>query len=401
MVGMTRALICDPIDAGQGAGGPVRRYPRLHRLQLGLHRPFPARRADFLHPASRDRPLSSAMVARPRRRSSRPCWSRAAARPGLQRPPPSPPPAAIASRSTRRPRSGSAARALLAQPAPRRLEFGGIVTNLTREAELAGVAVIRRTRVDRALVERERPDVVIAATGATPRRPDLPGAETAHSRHRLAGAARGGQCRRFRAGGGLALRLDRHGRGGEAGAAPAAGCASPSTATCPASASRPMSATMGRRAPRSRRRGHPLCRSLRRRRPDRLYLAHVTGKEPIIVEGVDIAGDLARRMTPRGPGGGARRLRRRAPCHRRLPDPAHCRGGGAGQACAPAGRSDRPARPWASRRPGSAEDGDGDGQDPVHRTGVSVSPSRAWPSRALDHRLHAGQRARRSWPAGA
>ncbi|MFP3409271.1 oxidoreductase, partial [Pseudomonas sp. SIMBA_065] len=33
---------------------------------------------------------------------------------------------------------------------------------------LAGVEVVRNTRVDRALVERERPDLVIAATGATP-----------------------------------------------------------------------------------------------------------------------------------------------------------------------------------------------------------------------------------------
>jgi 2,4-dienoyl-CoA reductase-like NADH-dependent reductase (Old Yellow Enzyme family) len=70
--------------------------------------------------------------------------------------------------------------ALLAQLLPRRLEFGGIVTNLAREAELAGVTVIRNTRVDLALIERERPDAVVIATGATPRHPDLPGAETAH-----------------------------------------------------------------------------------------------------------------------------------------------------------------------------------------------------------------------------
>ncbi|MGE8316592.1 MAG: FAD-dependent oxidoreductase, partial [Pseudomonas putida] len=57
---------------------------------------------------------------------------------------------------------------LLAQLLPRRSEFGGANTNLQREMALAGVEVVRNTRVDRALVERERPDLVIAATGATP-----------------------------------------------------------------------------------------------------------------------------------------------------------------------------------------------------------------------------------------
>ncbi|MGY4816835.1 oxidoreductase [Pseudomonas chlororaphis subsp. piscium] len=57
---------------------------------------------------------------------------------------------------------------LLAQLLPRRSEFGGASTNLQREMQLAGVRVVRNTRVDRALVERERPDVVIIATGAEP-----------------------------------------------------------------------------------------------------------------------------------------------------------------------------------------------------------------------------------------
>lgn len=59
----------------------------------------------------------------------------------------------------------------LAQLLPRRAEFGGASTNLQREMQLAGVDVRRNTRVDRALVEQERPDVVIVATGATPYRP--------------------------------------------------------------------------------------------------------------------------------------------------------------------------------------------------------------------------------------
>ncbi|RJG13205.1 FAD-dependent oxidoreductase [Pseudomonas cavernicola] len=57
---------------------------------------------------------------------------------------------------------------LLAQLLPRRSEFGGASTNLQREMELAGVRVVRNTRVDRALVEREQPDLVIVATGAEP-----------------------------------------------------------------------------------------------------------------------------------------------------------------------------------------------------------------------------------------
>lgn len=57
---------------------------------------------------------------------------------------------------------------LLAQLLPRRSEFGGASTNLQREMQLAGVEVVRNTRVDRALVERERPDEVIVATGAEP-----------------------------------------------------------------------------------------------------------------------------------------------------------------------------------------------------------------------------------------
>ncbi|WP_219268402.1 FAD-dependent oxidoreductase [Pseudomonas sp. Xaverov 259] len=57
---------------------------------------------------------------------------------------------------------------LLAQLLPRRSEFGGASTNLQREMTLAGVRVMRNTRVDRALVVQEQPDHVIIATGAEP-----------------------------------------------------------------------------------------------------------------------------------------------------------------------------------------------------------------------------------------
>ncbi len=70
--------------------------------------------------------------------------------------------------------------ALLAQLLPDRSEFGGIVTNLNRELELAGVAVRRSTDVTRALIDEEGPDAVIVATGATPYRPAVEGAEAGH-----------------------------------------------------------------------------------------------------------------------------------------------------------------------------------------------------------------------------
>jgi NADPH-dependent 2,4-dienoyl-CoA reductase/sulfur reductase-like enzyme len=70
--------------------------------------------------------------------------------------------------------------ALLAQLLPGRAEFGGIITNLSREMDLAGVDVRRSTPVTRAFVEQERPDAVIIATGATARRPEFEGSDSAH-----------------------------------------------------------------------------------------------------------------------------------------------------------------------------------------------------------------------------
>jgi len=69
---------------------------------------------------------------------------------------------------------------LLAQQLPGRAEFGGIITNLTRELELAGVRVVTNTAVDRALIDKEAPQAVIVATGARPRHPYIEGADEAH-----------------------------------------------------------------------------------------------------------------------------------------------------------------------------------------------------------------------------
>jgi 2,4-dienoyl-CoA reductase-like NADH-dependent reductase (Old Yellow Enzyme family)/thioredoxin reductase len=71
--------------------------------------------------------------------------------------------------------------ALLAQLLPGRSEFGGIITNLTREAERAGVKITTNQAVDRAMVEQSKPDAVIIATGAQPRWPQ--GAELDESAH--------------------------------------------------------------------------------------------------------------------------------------------------------------------------------------------------------------------------
>jgi 2,4-dienoyl-CoA reductase-like NADH-dependent reductase (Old Yellow Enzyme family)/thioredoxin reductase len=70
--------------------------------------------------------------------------------------------------------------ALLAALLPGRTEFGGLVTNFEREIALAGVAVRTGTRVDRALVEQERPDAVVVATGAVPYVPQIEGREEGH-----------------------------------------------------------------------------------------------------------------------------------------------------------------------------------------------------------------------------
>lgn len=70
--------------------------------------------------------------------------------------------------------------ARLAQLLPHRAEFGGIITNLAREMELAGVTLRKQVEVDEAVVTEFSPDQVIVATGAVPRWPEFEGRDTAH-----------------------------------------------------------------------------------------------------------------------------------------------------------------------------------------------------------------------------
>lgn len=71
--------------------------------------------------------------------------------------------------------------ALLAQALPGRGEFGVIVDNLKREMEISGVEVRLNAHVDRDFIERQSPDAVVIATGATPYRPDVEIGEDVHA----------------------------------------------------------------------------------------------------------------------------------------------------------------------------------------------------------------------------
>ena len=62
---------------------------------------------------------------------------------------------------------------ILAQKIPGRTEFGGIVTNLKRECDIAGVNFSMNKKVDRSLVEQQQPDSLIVATGGLPYRPEF------------------------------------------------------------------------------------------------------------------------------------------------------------------------------------------------------------------------------------
>ena len=175
--GMTRALICDPQMPTKAAAGRVddiRACIACNQACIGhFHAGYPI--SCIQHPETgREREYGSLRPAAARRRvlvaGGGPAGMKAAAV------------AAARGHDVTLCEAGErlGGQVLLAQLLPGRTEFGGLVTNLERELELAGVEVRKRTRVDAELVAREAPDAVVVATGAGPRRPPIEGGESAH-----------------------------------------------------------------------------------------------------------------------------------------------------------------------------------------------------------------------------
>jgi 2,4-dienoyl-CoA reductase-like NADH-dependent reductase (Old Yellow Enzyme family) len=73
--------------------------------------------------------------------------------------------------------------ARLAQLLPARAEFGGIITNLTREAERAGARIVKGRAVTPDFLRAEAPDAVILASGSLPHRPPAEIGDDAHVIH--------------------------------------------------------------------------------------------------------------------------------------------------------------------------------------------------------------------------
>jgi len=68
----------------------------------------------------------------------------------------------------------------LAQNLPGRAEFGGVTTNLAREAESAGVEIQLNTKITADHIQCDAPDVLIVATGGTAYMPPIEGAGDGH-----------------------------------------------------------------------------------------------------------------------------------------------------------------------------------------------------------------------------
>jgi NADPH-dependent 2,4-dienoyl-CoA reductase/sulfur reductase-like enzyme len=173
MCGMTRAMICDPempskaqagltddiracIGCNQACIGhfqlglPISciQYPETGRELAYSVKPNAARRRKILVAGGGPAGLKAAAVAAERGHD---VWL-----------------------YEKQPRLGG--QALIAQLLPGRAEFGGIVTNLTREVERAGVKLVKGRAVTAEVAAAERPDAVIVATGSRLMMPPMEGA---------------------------------------------------------------------------------------------------------------------------------------------------------------------------------------------------------------------------------
>ena len=169
--GMTRALICDPempAKAARGASDDIRACIGCNQACIGhFHKGLPV--SCIQHPETGRELVYGSLPAAARRKrvmvvGGGPAGMKAAitaAKRGHE-----------VTLYEAAPQLGG--QALLAQLLPRRAEFGGIVTNLSREMELAQVRVRRGQEVTLDLVAAEQPDAVVLATGAVPFMPDLP-----------------------------------------------------------------------------------------------------------------------------------------------------------------------------------------------------------------------------------
>ncbi|UGA38719.1 FAD-dependent oxidoreductase [Chromobacterium haemolyticum] len=317
--GMTRALICDPelpAKAEQGRHDDIRACIGCNQACIGrFHRGLPI--SCIQHPQS-GRELEYGELrpaAAPRRvlvAGGGPAGMKAAviaAQRGHQ-----------VSLYEAGPQLGG--QALLAQLLPGRAEFGGLITNLERELQLAGVEVRRNVRVDRELVRRLAPDAVVVATGARPRWPALEGGgamQVLDAWQVLRGeAVRGGA----RCGGGLALRLDWPRHRAAAGRRRPSGKAGGQRHPRRRSAANVCARPPGRPTAARWRGGNAVRAAVRPRRRQRVSAAHRQrgshgGKRcglPGAVSGAPGRGWFI---------GGIERLRRRAARHRRLPGAAH------------------------------------------------------------------------------
>ncbi len=177
LCGMTRAMICDPElgeKARTGRADDIRACIGCNQACIGhFHAGYPI--SCIQNPVSgRETSLGRPALARTKRRVMV-----VGGGPGGMKS------AAVAAERghdvtlfEREAQLGGQAR--LAQALPHRAEFGGIITNLVREMELAGVETRNGIAVDKTAITEFGPDTIVIATGAEPRWPEFEGRDDAH-----------------------------------------------------------------------------------------------------------------------------------------------------------------------------------------------------------------------------